>query len=142
MSNHYGGPVPYPLAEAELNQYVTVVGSEPYYRESITYTIDELQGYLDRARRDLNKLGIETTGEQCVSFLPCISEQDGRLDVLLVPSYFNNQSTNQNGVVKHRFNRKLGQMQGNPGLADPDNLYNNIPEEELEDAYDTGSGTP
>lgn len=142
MSNHYGGPVPYPVAEAELNQYVALVGTQPYYRESITYTINELENYLDRARRDLTKLGIDVVGEQCVSFLPCISAEDGRLDVLLVPSYFNNQSTNQNGVVKHRFNRRLGQMQGNPGLLDPDNLFNNSPEEELEDAYDTGSGTP
>lgn len=142
MSTSYGGYVPYPLAESELNQYQAQFANESYYRESITYTISELRAYLDQAKLDLEKIGVLDVDQQCISLLPCISDTDQRLDVLFVPSYVAPLSTNQNGIVKHRFNILLGQRQGNPGLPDTDNLYRNFGDEDLEDAYDTGLGKP
>lgn len=141
MSTHYGGPVPYPMAEEELKEYYAVLGDKPYYRESITYTISEISAYLDKARLALTELGVQDVEQQCLSLLPCINKEDQKLDVLLVPSYINTQSA-QNGTVKHIFKRKIGQMQANPGLPDPDNLFNDAPEEDLLDAYDTGYGKP
>ncbi|MFZ6024596.1 MAG: hypothetical protein ACOYVG_09110 [Bacteroidota bacterium] len=141
MSTHYGGPVPYPLAQEELNEYYALFSKSSYYRESITYTIGELNAYLDRARLVLIELGVADVEQQCLTLLPCINKADQKLDVLLVPSYMSAEP-NANGMFKHQFKRRFGQMQGNPGLPDPDNLFNDVPEEDLLDAYDTGSTNP
>lgn len=141
MSTHYGSPVPFPLAQVEIHEYYALFGNSSFYRESITYTISELDAYLTRARAALLELGIEDVEQQCLSLLPCINKEDQKLDVLLVPSYIN-QESKQNGTVKHILKRRIGDMQGNPGLPDPDNLFNEAPEEDLLDAYDTGYGKP
>lgn len=141
MSTHYGGPVPYPLAQEELNEYYALFSKSPYYRESITYSISELRAYLDRATIALTELGVADVEQHCLTLLPCINKADQKLDVLLVPSYMDPQP-NENGMFKHQFKRRFGQMQGNPGLPDPRNLFNEAPEEDLLDAYDTGSTNP
>ncbi|MFN3666580.1 MAG: hypothetical protein ACK4S0_10500 [Sediminibacterium sp.] len=141
MSTHYGSHVPYPLAEEELQEYREIFGKTPYYREAITYSIGEIQDYLERARLCLIELGIEDIEQQCVTFLPCISKDDQKLNVLLVPSYMALKA-NENGMFKHMFKKRFGQMQGTPGLPDPDNLFNDVPEEDLMNAYNTGSTAP
>lgn len=144
-----GGTVPEKTAIEGIARYRAEMLNKPYYRESITYTIDELEELLKRARTEMVKLGVAKPEHQCVSFLPYISSKDNRLDFLIVPAVLNPQSLNANGPIKHRFNKKLtnntnlegGKDGGRDGDdPDPDNPYGGIGDSE--EGYDTGMGRP
>ncbi len=149
MKNRLGAAVPEKAAVEGIALYRAEMKGKPYYRESITYTIDELEDLLQRARKEMQKMGVKPD-QQCVSFLPYISAKDKRLDFLFVPAVFNPASQNANGPVKHRFNKKLsalnegqGEKDGGEGGndPDPDNPYNGFPEPS-EEGYNSGMGRP
>lgn len=142
-----GQKVPGNDARKGIDAYRSQFEAMPFYRESISYTIDELRDFLNEAEQELIKLKINDPENRCISMLPYLSQKDGRLSVLLTPSAYKAGSTHGTSPFKHRFNIDQKRPFGNEGLKgdagadpDPDNPYGGLATPT--DPYNIGQGTP